>query len=346
MPTNVTLGGTTSPSTVLVESLAIFSKSAHQAFAEVENEARQEVARANSDAREARLERDKVLNALHAFQLDEQVLHKEIADLKATVSHLKETMTQLRREAAQWKDQSRNWQEHFTRVEQERCGLTTRIEELVAEQIQWNRSLPTPFTHNHPDPDEVESAPLHKPRHTPTSSRKHPVSPPDVDPPSTSTSGHKPNRIASKSIKLKYNEPTPSHFPSRDSQISNQNNITQTYGKRKSSPESLSQPPPRTTVIRRVRAVIDVKQEPSDEEPENLDTEQTDVASSTRRGTPRKRETIHHNEDYGSGDESDQAPLASDQSYEYDNDDDDDELMLGGEVSGCFSDCHPISSHS
>ena len=49
------------------------------------------------------------------------------------MQHQETTISQLRRDCTQWKDQSRNWQEHFLRVEQERCRLTLRLEELVAE---------------------------------------------------------------------------------------------------------------------------------------------------------------------------------------------------------------------
>jgi hypothetical protein len=47
-----------------------------------------------------------------------------------------ETITQLRREVNQWKDQSKNWQEHFLRVEQERCAQSSRIDELILEKLQ------------------------------------------------------------------------------------------------------------------------------------------------------------------------------------------------------------------
>jgi len=60
------------------------------------------------------------------------------------IAHQAETVAQLRREANQWKDQSRNWQEHFLRVEQERCALSSRVDELVAERLQVNPILLVP----------------------------------------------------------------------------------------------------------------------------------------------------------------------------------------------------------
>ncbi|KAG6841997.1 hypothetical protein C0991_004488 [Blastosporella zonata] len=334
MPANVS--GTAHPSSVLADSLAALSKSAHQAFAEVENQARQDVAKANSDAREARIERDKTLEALHATQLDGQVLQKEVASVQATlkqtelsVSHLKETIAQLRREATQWKDQSRNWQEHFLRVEQERCSLSTRIEELVAERLQWTRSFPTPFTPNNPPPDEIEPV---APSKVSKTLRKHPISPPDVDRPSTTTGSH-PSRTATKPLKVKHKTSTSTPLFSRNPSPPNQNTSARNDRTRKASPEV-----PTITVIRHVRAIIDIKPEESDGESDNFE-----AGAAARRMSPRKRKAIHHDGDYVSGDESDHPPLASDQSYEDDEDeqdvdDEDDELMLGAEVSYLI--CH------
>jgi len=39
----------------------------------------------------------------------------------------------LQRETNHWKDQAKNWQEHFLRVEQERCSLSSRMDELVSK---------------------------------------------------------------------------------------------------------------------------------------------------------------------------------------------------------------------
>jgi hypothetical protein len=63
-------------------------------------------------------------------------------DLMPQVQYQENIIAQLRRECTQWKDQSRNWQEHFLRVEQERCRLTLRLEELVAE----NQSVRVPHS--------------------------------------------------------------------------------------------------------------------------------------------------------------------------------------------------------
>ncbi|KAF8807132.1 hypothetical protein BYT27DRAFT_7189218 [Phlegmacium glaucopus] len=147
---------TTNPSTMFADALAQFSKAAHNAFTEIENQSRIEVLRAASEtreareeAREARAERDKLSRDLlaatlevRAATLDAQGWKQESADAKAalaqaelTIAHQAElqheTIAQLRREVSQWKDQSRNWQEHFLSVEQERCVQSSRISELM-----------------------------------------------------------------------------------------------------------------------------------------------------------------------------------------------------------------------
>jgi len=73
-----------------------------------------------------RTNRESSANAIHSLP----------THVFAKISHQAESISQLRREANQWRDQARNWQEHFLRVEQEKCGLTTRMEELVSEGLQ------------------------------------------------------------------------------------------------------------------------------------------------------------------------------------------------------------------
>ena len=96
----------TSPSALLAESLAALSKSAYNAvstlfavcnsnvvkrcgqFAEIESQARTEVAQAISNAQEARNERDKAVDALHTSQLEGQAWKQEVISYKASVSIL------------------------------------------------------------------------------------------------------------------------------------------------------------------------------------------------------------------------------------------------------------------
>ncbi|GLB38407.1 hypothetical protein LshimejAT787_0502720 [Lyophyllum shimeji] len=346
----------TNPSGLLAESLAALSKSAYQAFAEVENQARHDVAQAMSDSRDARLERDRALEALHAAQLEGQELQKEVASVKAalkqaeiSIAHQKETIAQLRREATQWKDQSRNWQEHFLRVEQERCSLTTRIDELVTERLQWSNPLATPVTPNQPAVDIVEStsSPSLKPASSTSLGRPltyksgHPPSPPEVDPPSTSISAHKQSRAVNKPVKAsRHKDTSPTRpLPAYEAANSNQQTDPRLPRGHKASPRSPTRHKSQSMVIRRVQAVVHVKQEESDGESGSLEPDdgsryENTTSANPRRPLRRKREVVPDEEEYISGDENEPAPMSSD--YEDDEeqvnpDDEDDELMLGAE---------------
>lgn len=54
-------------------------------FAELESQSRLEVARLNAEVREAKLERDKAVKDLHAFQLESHNWKQEIVAAKASV---------------------------------------------------------------------------------------------------------------------------------------------------------------------------------------------------------------------------------------------------------------------
>ncbi|CCM04121.1 uncharacterized protein FIBRA_06282 [Fibroporia radiculosa] len=144
------------PSSIISDALGSLSKAANLALATIEDQARTDVARANAEASDGRRERDEALKALHALRLEEKEWERREEAWKAavdkselTVKHQTETITQLRGEALQWKTQllrleesSRqeigDWKEQYLRAEQERCRLSSRIDELVAEQLVWN----------------------------------------------------------------------------------------------------------------------------------------------------------------------------------------------------------------
>ncbi|KAG6814249.1 hypothetical protein H0H92_015364 [Tricholoma furcatifolium] len=326
-------GGTVNPSGLLAESLATlvagFSKSAHQAFAHVESQARQDVIQAHTDAREARVERDNAIEALHASQLQVQTLQREVADAKAVVSHHKETSAHLRREATQWKDQSLNWQEHFLRVEKEKCALKTTIEELIAERAQWTHP-PTPFTPNHPASDDFKP----KRRSISTSSRKLPISPPDVDVPAFTILRNHSNRATKKPVRpLKQTETA-----LRQSRYSEDPSISD-HAEDRQNDDSPTRANSKTKVIRRVHAIIDVKQESDDEHEQLAAADETVMSSSKRCVPPRKRRALNYDE-HDPSDEENTSAFPSDQSYVEEkeeaqdiDEDEDDELMLGADVS-------------
>ena len=83
--------------------------------------------------------------------LPSQISHQAstiTSHLDTITSHL-DTISQLKREVSQWREQARNWQDHFLRVEQERCVLqSSRIDELLqgtGESRSMRKVLPLPF---------------------------------------------------------------------------------------------------------------------------------------------------------------------------------------------------------
>ncbi|KAK0188076.1 hypothetical protein F5146DRAFT_1226421 [Armillaria mellea] len=166
---------------VIADSISALSKSINQVFSEVEKSATDKLERAQNATQDARNERDNTVNALHVAELEIQEWKQKAKQAEMTINHQTETIGQLRREASQWKDQSRNWQEHFLRVEQERCTLSSRLDELVAERLLPSHVAPlTPisrYADHSGSPDEsASSAPTKK-------NPLLPLSPPEGDPP-------------------------------------------------------------------------------------------------------------------------------------------------------------------
>ncbi|KAF7980478.1 hypothetical protein HWV62_37960 [Athelia sp. TMB] len=148
------------PSAILADAISTLSKSVSNAFSIADAEARAEIAKANTETRDALRERDDLRKLLHETQLAEKTWKEEISTWKAAAEkveianhHQVEAIGQLRQEARQWKDQclrleetSRDWKEQFVRVEQERASLLSRIEELMAERMVFH--VPPPLNLN------------------------------------------------------------------------------------------------------------------------------------------------------------------------------------------------------
>ncbi|GBE84416.1 hypothetical protein SCP_0603950 [Sparassis crispa] len=157
-----------SPSTILTDALSSLSKATSLALATAEEQARGELERADAEVAEACEERDNALKTLRTLELGEKDWQRRAEGWKAavdkselTIKHQAETITHLRAEVQQWKTQltrleeaSRqellDWKEQYLLVEEERCRLSSRIDELVAEQLAWNtqaNATLTPKTH-------------------------------------------------------------------------------------------------------------------------------------------------------------------------------------------------------
>ncbi|PPQ72307.1 hypothetical protein CVT24_004584 [Panaeolus cyanescens] len=290
------------PSSMLADSLAEFSRAAHKAFAELESQSRLEVTRALAETRSALSARDKALDDLHKGMLEVQSWKQESAASKSaliqaelTISHQTETIashadtiTQLKRELAQWKDQARNWQEHFLRVEQERCAISSKLEEVMSERLQY--ALPSPHSSNTFTPAKRRYTQVTK--STPSTTSKLPLGTPLTHQFSSSKSSnrihhegdlsspqdhsHKPAReaIPPNYAEVQYvDSEQPAREPPRHaaSEKSKKNHASQSHRVAQQSQPTASSsngahPSRSSTVIRRVQAVINVKREESEDE--------------------------------------------------------------------------------
>ncbi|KAJ7600843.1 hypothetical protein C8J56DRAFT_880456 [Mycena floridula] len=234
---------------------------------------------------------------VHSAQLELEQVKQELAVRSVSLKHAEQTDTivHLRREIAQLKGQALNWQEHFLRVEQERCVLSTRIEELEFHRIHRTSLDTAPLTpvSRHPDERSSSSASLPPKSKIPLI----PLSPP---------------------------EPGPSARPPR--------NLLLTGPKSKAEPSQLStslhkpSQPVMTRVIRRVQTVIRVKQEDESEEdpPAYAAAEQS---HRNRSAGKRSRMTVQDEpDDWSSGSRS-PAHMADDEEDE----DEDDPLRIGAQ---------------
>ncbi|OBZ65037.1 hypothetical protein A0H81_14996 [Grifola frondosa] len=119
------------PSTTISNALGSFAKAVNLTLSTIDEQAKVDVARANTERDDA---------SFHSMQLAKSDL---------TVKHQAQTISQLQSEIQQWKNQlmrleesSRqeilSWRDQYVRAEQERCKMSSRIDELVAKQLDWN----------------------------------------------------------------------------------------------------------------------------------------------------------------------------------------------------------------
>ncbi|KAK0201767.1 hypothetical protein DFS33DRAFT_1386063 [Desarmillaria ectypa] len=299
---------------VIADSISALSKSINQVFSEAEKSASDKLERSQNIAQDARNERDGALKALHAVELEIQEWKQKVKQAEMTIAHQNETMGQLRREAAQWKDQSRNWQEHFLRVEQERCTLSSRLDELVAERLLPVPAAPlTPISryadHSGSPVEQMSSASV-------KNNTLLPPSPPGGDPPTprnTTTKAQKqalthakPTIKSKPPITILKTSTTPNPFVEPSS--------PKRTGAR--TPVRTETQQPRTKVVRRVRAVFHVKQEDDSGEDDQEDDELSEQDASYRpHRRPSSRAVKDDDSDLFDGDEED--------------DEEEDELMIG-----------------
>ncbi|KAF9013530.1 hypothetical protein BDQ17DRAFT_1231959 [Cyathus striatus] len=337
------------PLTLLADALAAVSKTAYHALSEVESQAREEIARALEETREAMSERDKAVNDTHSAQLEVRSCKHELTECKATLGqaeltvrtlpllventykcftiiqivHQTDKISQLQRELSQWKDQSRNWQEHFLRVEQERCALSTRVEELVSERLQWiqmDDSRHAPYTPKLRYTDVVHSAP------SSSTTKENSIPSPTNPPPYKSVGQRTESPIQAspvKSSRAKSKTGLPSRAGKSRQAEEPMDSIPETVYAKQKAEKQKSVSAPRQTIIRRVHAVVHLKQESDDEPLEHEEEPESPVQ-------PRRRRRAVEDEDYEEN--SDVERGLPETEGNDDEEEDDDELMMGAEV--------------
>ncbi|KII90573.1 hypothetical protein PLICRDRAFT_697104 [Plicaturopsis crispa FD-325 SS-3] len=330
-------------STILANAVATFTKVAHSAFRGLEDELRDEVARAVSDAQEAHREREAALEALHTSQLEQAAWKQEARTWKAaidqaelTIAHQAENIAQLQQEATQWKDQclrlqetarqeALDWKEQFIRVDQERTRLIARLDESMGDHQGTTPYTPQNYTAG-PSAKHASTS-LHR------SAQRHGnlPSPVDYDSPSHKTAPQslKTPRVAHSLVNR---PPKPATVPRRRTvgapDAISAPNVDPTSTAHKSQPG-----PPLERgqqLIRRVNAVIEVEVKHEDDGSENSEPS-FDASASGSRST-QATSTREQGDAARSGSEEDGHPDDEDYYEEGSGaEDEDDELMMGAE---------------
>ncbi|KAL4260378.1 hypothetical protein AB1N83_007211 [Pleurotus pulmonarius] len=285
------------PAAKITAAVSTLTKSINLAFAEVQKQARAE---ALQPIKLVVDERDEQVRIASTSQAELASCKGLLQQAELTIARQAETISQLRREVAQWKDQSQNWQEHFLRVEEQRCVLSTRLDEWLGQQSM------------------IASMSQRPPPQDPSSSSRSR----DIDALPT------PRSIKTKTPNPQRRDPSSPRYPAEAS-TSTSTRSNHALKASKTPHKPIPQPPtagpssPSATVIRRVQAVINVplKDEPeSDEERPIL----THLATTSSNHRPKRR--IVHDNDSDSMSEPERG-RANDKTTG--GDEEDDELMLG-----------------
>ncbi|KAH6912948.1 hypothetical protein BKA70DRAFT_1265589 [Coprinopsis sp. MPI-PUGE-AT-0042] len=317
-----------SSSTALADALAVLSRTAHQIIADAETRSRTEAAGSLAEANEARYQRDKALKDLVHAQAEAQAWKEEVNRSKATlgqaeltiahqadsINQQNEVIAQMKREMAQWKDQSKNWQEHFLRVEQERCVLASRVDELLSERLQDTKSVLgssnsglRPFTtpqprllDTQPGPSHLNQRPYPSPARTTSAKTQNADEETLVKPkaesvkPRKSTGAAKASKTPAKPKPSTSKDTKPPKVQTK--RESEKPLVAQAQRLAQKSTPQQKPTPTKTTVIRRVRAVIDVKRE--EDTDDELPAEEGYATAGQKRRGKKVALGVEEDEDY------------------------------------------------
>ncbi|KAI0771205.1 hypothetical protein BD413DRAFT_551911 [Trametes elegans] len=292
-----------------------------------------------------------------------------IAQLRNEVGQWKTQLTRLEESSRQ---EIEDWKEQYRRAEHERSRLSTRIDELIAGQLAWNAAaqayvppytarlayteMPEPSTSSSGSKRASTSTHTHRPVGTPRRSARAvldeveemplPTTARKSRPAGTSGSRNVAHTDRNPASRSRGGSPVRHNAGRRNDVVSG--TIPRASGSRtgprtpavQQSPVQV-QSQPRQQIIRRVTAIVDVKEE---EQSDDLEDEESVRSGSVfdpdeeaspipptgtrRRATnaPARRKQVVQD-----WDEDEQTPDVGDDAHQYDEaqDDDDDELLLG-----------------
>ncbi|EIW81009.1 hypothetical protein CONPUDRAFT_82099 [Coniophora puteana RWD-64-598 SS2] len=146
------------PDVAFSDAVSAFNRAVTTIVNNAQEQARAEVSEATAEARQARRERDDALKSLTVSKKQEATWKQEATNWKSSlekaelkIKHREETIIELREDASRWKEQclrleetSISWKEQFLRVEAERARLAARVEQLVADLAHAGAAPYTP----------------------------------------------------------------------------------------------------------------------------------------------------------------------------------------------------------
>ncbi|KAK2465258.1 hypothetical protein APHAL10511_002612 [Amanita phalloides] len=304
---------------LLENSISSFSKSALKALKDIEKQ----LAQATTDARDAQKERDNVLKQSRESQLqlttqatDILAYKDSLVQAELTIDSQREIITSFQREVTHWKEQARNWQEHFTRVEEERCSLSTKLDEILTTQT-FDQVIPTHLLESETIKRAAAAGYFPSPNIRSNDKSKSAIEDAElVEPPAQV---RKPKAAGSRTAAQQSSKSARAGEPRRSDVCVSATTLDQ-------SPD-----PAPSRLVRRVQAVVRVKSEDEEEEGPKSNDEQEATLQPTQikqRRAPKRRTRIiqQDDKDWSSSreDESQHVPAAENGPAS----DEDDELIL------------------
>lgn len=219
----------------------------------------------------------------------------------------------------------------------------------ILTSCQWSKG--PVLTSSHQPIHSIESDPSFEKSPSSSSYNQPPAyksthrltSPPEARPGVTSISTHRPTKSVTKPLRMSKLKALPSaELPPYEPSDSNRKAHAQSPRKHKITPRSPTQPEPHQTVLRRVQAVIHVKQEELDEESDASESKDGGGADASTANTLRRRKALS-DEEYIPGEDKNgvvrirrvmntSVSSNEDEEQESSGDGEDDELMIGTEV--------------